>query len=50
MVEDGESRQGHGHKRRATDELERDQRLAKRFDLLNLRTYNIELQVFKVIK
>ncbi|QDS67919.1 hypothetical protein FKW77_008564 [Venturia effusa] len=36
MVEDGQDR-GHGHKRRAPDELERDQRLAKRFDLLNLR-------------
>jgi hypothetical protein len=37
-VEDGDN-QGHGHKRRATDELERDQRLAKRFDLLNLGMY-----------
>lgn len=38
MVEDGQN-QRHGHKRRAPDTLERDQRLAKRFDLLNLSMY-----------
>ncbi|TID16528.1 hypothetical protein E6O75_ATG11646 [Venturia nashicola] len=35
MVE-ADQNQRNGHKRRAPDELERDQRLAKRFDLLNL--------------
>jgi hypothetical protein len=37
----------HGHKRRAEDNLDSEQRLAKRFDLLNLGT-SLDIDVSQV--